>query len=204
MENINNSRSKTLRIAQLGLLSAIIIIMAFTPLGYLRIGPLSITFLTVPVIIGAMLLGPAVGAILGAVFGLTSFIQCFGLDAFGTMLMSINPIYTFIMTMFPRILIGLFSGFVMIWFDKRKTNQTLAYAVTALTGVLTNTVFFVGLLMLLFGNTDYIRSFGENAIAILGVLISTNAIVEIIVCTLVITILMKAIRVAVKRMTRQS
>ncbi|HBN84937.1 MAG TPA: ECF transporter S component, partial [Clostridiales bacterium] len=61
MENTNNtSRSKTLRLTQLGILSAIIIIMAFTPLGYLRIGPLSITFLTVPVIIGAMLLGPTV------------------------------------------------------------------------------------------------------------------------------------------------
>ncbi len=202
MENTNNtSRSKTLRLTQLGILSAIIIIMAFTPLGYLRIGPLSITFLTVPVIIGAMLLGPTVGAILGAVFGLTSFAQCFGMDAFGSMLLSINPFYTFIMTMLPRILIGVVSGNLMIRFEKKKTNQTLGYTVTALTGVLTNTVFFVGLLLLLFGNTEYIQSFGENTIAILGVLVSTNAIVEIIVCTLVITALMKAIRVAVKRMS---
>lgn len=203
MENINNtSRSKTLRLAQLGILSAIIIIMAFTPLGYLRIGPLSITFLTVPVIIGAMLLGPTVGAILGAVFGVTSFAQCFGMDVFGTTLMSINPVYTFIMTMFPRILIGLVSGYVMIWFDKKRTSRTLAYAVTALAGVLTNTLFFVGLLLLLFGNTEYIQSFGENTMAILALLISTNAVVEIIVCTLVITALMKAISVAVKRMSR--
>ena len=202
MENTNNtSRSKTLRLTQLGILSAIIIIMAFTPLGYLRIGPLSITFLTGPVIIGAMLLGPTVGAILGAVFGLTSFAQCFGMDAFGSMLLSINPFYTFIMTMLPRILIGVVSGNLMIRFEKKKTNQTLGYTVTALTGVLTNTVFFVGLLLLLFGNTEYIQSFGENTIAILGVLVSTNAIVEIIVCTLVITALMKAIRVAVKRMS---
>ncbi|HBN84938.1 MAG TPA: hypothetical protein DDZ89_13970 [Clostridiales bacterium] len=138
---------------------------------------------------------------LGAVFGLTSFAQCFGMDAFGSMLLSINPFYTFIMTMLPRILIGVVSGNLMIRFEKKKTNQTLGYTVTALTGVLTNTVFFVGLLLLLFGNTEYIQSFGENTIAILGVLVSTNAIVEIIVCTLVITALMKAIRVAVKRMS---
>ena len=86
----SEKRNKTLQLTRLGILSAIIIIMAFTPLGYLKIGPLSITFLTVPVILGAMLLGPLNGAILGAVFGLTSFAQCFGLDPFGTTLLALT------------------------------------------------------------------------------------------------------------------
>ena len=68
---------------QLAVLIAIMLILAFTPLGYLRIGPLAISLMTVPVVIGAMILGPAGGAVLGLVFGLTSFYQCFAGDPFG-------------------------------------------------------------------------------------------------------------------------
>ena len=68
---------------QLAVLIAIMLILAFTPLGYLRIGPLAISLMTIPVVIGAMILGPAGGAVLGLVFGLTSFYQCFAGDPFG-------------------------------------------------------------------------------------------------------------------------
>lgn len=40
---------------QLAVLIAIMLILAFTPLGYLRIGPLAISLMTIPVVIGAML-----------------------------------------------------------------------------------------------------------------------------------------------------
>ena len=46
------------------------------------------------VVIGAIILGPTAGAILGGVFGITSFIQCFGISAFGTLLFGINPVLT--------------------------------------------------------------------------------------------------------------
>ena len=48
---------------QLAVLIAIMLILAFTPLGYLRIGPLAISLMTIPVVIGAMILGPAGGAV---------------------------------------------------------------------------------------------------------------------------------------------
>ena len=70
-------KNKTLEMVQLAVLIAIMLILAFTPLGYLRIGPLAISLMTIPVVIGAMILGPAGGAVLGLVFGLTSFYQCF-------------------------------------------------------------------------------------------------------------------------------
>lgn len=71
----------------MAILIAIILVMAFTPLGYLKTAGLEITFIQVPVIVGAILMGPTAGAILGGVFGLTSFIQCFGLSAFGAALL---------------------------------------------------------------------------------------------------------------------
>ena len=196
------NRSKTLHLAQLALFSAIIIVMAFTPLGYLKIGPLSITFLTIPVVLGAIIMGPMDGAILGAVFGATSFVQCFGLDAFGTTLLSINPVFTFILCFLPRMLIGIVSGYLIKWLEKVRANQVVSYALSSLAGALTNTVFFVGFLLLLFGQTDYIRSFGDNIIAIIGVLVTVNSLVEAIACTVIGTILAKTIIVIVKKMNR--
>ena len=90
-----NQKSKT--IALLGVLSALVIIMAFTPIGYLRVGVISISFLMIPVAIGSVARGPMGGAILGTVFGITSFAQCFGMDAFGTFLAQKNVFFTFIM-----------------------------------------------------------------------------------------------------------
>ena len=60
------SRQKLVRLVLTALLTALIIVMAFTPLGYLKSGAIEITFIPVPIVIGAVLLGPAGGAFLGA------------------------------------------------------------------------------------------------------------------------------------------
>lgn len=198
-DNTTIIRNNTLRLTRLAMLSAIIIVMAFTPLGYLKVGALSITFLTIPVVLGAILLGPMDGAILGALFGATSFAQCFGLDAFGTTLLAINPIYTFILCFLPRILIGIFSGYLLMALTRIRTNQAVSYALSALIGALTNTVFFVGLLLIFFGNSDYLKSFGDSIAAIIGVLVTTNSLVEAIVCTILVTILAKTLTIVLKR-----
>ena len=65
----------TKKFVELALLVAIIIVLAFTPLGYIKTLGLEITLIVVPVTVGAITLGPAAGAVLGLVFGLTSFIQ---------------------------------------------------------------------------------------------------------------------------------
>ena len=76
---------------------------AYTPLGYLRVFALEITFLMVPVTLGAILLGPAAGAVLGGVFGLTSFATCFSVSGFGDVLLSINPVFTFLVCVPTRL-----------------------------------------------------------------------------------------------------
>ena len=72
------TQTKTTQLTILGLMTAVLLLMAYTPLGYLNIGPLAITFNVIPVAICAITLGPAGGAAAGAVFGLTSFLQCIG------------------------------------------------------------------------------------------------------------------------------
>ncbi|MCH5250220.1 MAG: ECF transporter S component [Lachnospiraceae bacterium] len=66
---------KTYELVLTALFTAIIILMAFTPLGYIPLVVINATIIHIPVILGALFLGPKKGAFLGFVFGLTSFIN---------------------------------------------------------------------------------------------------------------------------------
>ena len=82
------------RMTETALLIALIVLCTCLPLKVLT---LEFTLCTIPVVIGAILLGPGTGALLGGVFGLCSFAQCFGWffpSAFGAVLVGINPWYT--------------------------------------------------------------------------------------------------------------
>ena len=63
----------------LALMTALVIIFSFTPIGSIPVGPLVITLNIIPIAIAAAALGPAGGAAMGAVFGLLSFLQCLGI-----------------------------------------------------------------------------------------------------------------------------
>ena len=66
---------KTMELVLTSIFSAIIVIMAFTPLGYIPLVVINATIIHIPVIIGSLFCGPKKGAFLGFVFGLTSFIK---------------------------------------------------------------------------------------------------------------------------------
>ena len=109
MKTGNRSRKTTL----LGLLTAILMVFGMTPLGYLIIGPLAGSFNMIPVAIGAAALGPVGGAILGGVFGMTSFLQCLGIggsSAMGVILFDINPFLAFVQRFVPRVMAGFLVG----------------------------------------------------------------------------------------------
>ena len=143
-------RQSVRRMAELALLSAVILLMAFTPLGYLRIGVLEITFITVPVVVGAVFLGPGGGALLGGVFGLTSFIQCFGMSAVGTVFLGVSPVRTFLMCMAPRVLTGWLTGLLYRRLARESRGGTAAYAAAALAGPVLNTLLYMPATFLLF------------------------------------------------------
>ena len=67
-----NIENKTRNLVLAAVFMAIIIIMAFTPFGYIPLGFMNATIIHVPVIIGAIILGPKYGGFLGLVFGITS------------------------------------------------------------------------------------------------------------------------------------
>ena len=174
---------KTLEMVQMAVLIAIILIMAITPLGYLRTGGLEISLMTVPVVIGAMSVGPGCGAVLGLAFGLTSFYQCFGMSAFGAALLNINPFLTFLVCVPTRALMGYLSGVLFRAMYKVDKTKTVSYFAAALLGAFMYTLFFMGMLMICFGNSDYLQdmnaSLGNlNVFAFILALAGINGLLE--------------------------
>jgi uncharacterized membrane protein len=183
---MNNTSPRTVKMVLLAILAAIMLLLSFTPLGYLKAGIVEISFMMIPVAVGAIVLGPSGGAILGGIFGATSFIQCFGMSPFGAALLSINPVYTFILCMVPRILMGWLAGLIFQGLHKNSSTRFLSYGAASLSTSLLNTIFFMSLLILLFGNTDYIKGFqGEMSLfAFVLAFVGLNGLVEAIVATI--------------------
>lgn len=178
-------RRKTLFLAQNAILTALIVLMAFTPIGYLQIGVVKMTFIMIPVAVGAITLGEKSGAFLGLVFGVTSFIQCFGLDLFGATLFGINPLYTFIMCIVPRVLMGYLCGVIYKLVARKKKKFALVFA-SFLAPVL-NTTFFMSLLLLFFGESDYIMGIrnGAELLPFLVAFVGLNGVMEIVTTTVI-------------------
>lgn len=154
------TKFSTSQLVILGLMTAILLLMAYTPLGYLNIGPLAITFNVIPVAVAAITLGPVGGAIVGSVFGLTSFLQCIGVggtSAMGAVLFGINPVLAFIQRFVPRMIDGLLLGYIFRGMRKVSNTPTACF-VTGFCSAFLNTALFMSLLVLLFGNTEYMQT----------------------------------------------
>ena len=145
-------------LATLGLLTGVLLLMAFTPLGYFHTFGLDISLMMIPVGIGAMLMGPKAGAWLGFIFGATSFYQAVtGASPFSAMLFSISPVHTFLLCIPTRILMGFVTGVIFLLVSKLDKKKTVCYFVGGFSAAFLNTVFFMGTLILLFWNTEYIQ-----------------------------------------------
>lgn len=192
---MNNTSTKTGKLVRLSVILAILLLLAFTPLGYLKVGAVEISFLMLPVVVGAITLGPLEGLILGAAFGITSFIQCLnGTSFFGATLLGIQPIYTFILCVIPRMLAGWLPGLVFKALRKIKATESVwSFLISCTLGAVLNTVFFIGFLLVLFGGTDYIQGFGKNVWAIIVALTGVNVIFEAIACAVLGTPITKAL-----------
>lgn len=194
------SNKRVLRLTYLSVLTALMAIMAFTPLGYLKTAGLEISFMMIPVVIGAIVMGPKAGAFLGGVFGLTSFIQCFGYSSFGVILMSISPIMTFLTCMVPRVLAGLIAGFVFKWLNEHDKTKLLSISAASLSGAVLNTIFFMTFFIGLFGRTEFVQDLmgDKNVFVFAAAFVGINAVAEAIACTIAGTAISKVLLLTVK------
>jgi len=196
-------RIQTRKLTVIGVLSAISIVLGLTPLGFIPIPPANATTMHIPVIIGAILEGPVAGALIGLIFGLFSMLQAImrpGVLSFAFL----NPI----VAVLPRIMIGLISYYVyagVLWLmrnsEKKHYVTTIASAVAAAAGTLTNTIGVLGMIYIIYAaktaealGVSYAAAGG--AIAAIGM---TNGIPEIIIAVIITVAVVSAVRKIRKR-----
>ena len=197
---------KTSEMVKMALFIALIILLSVTPLGYIPLGAINATTIQMPVIIGAVLFGWKKGAVLGGVFGLTSllkntvqpnltsfvfspFVPVFGEES--------GSLWAIVISLFPRIMIGVVAAAVFSLLVKFKLNKTLSSAIAGFCGSLTNTVLVMGGIYVFFGESySAAKDIAYNALmATVSATITgagiTEAIVSAVVSGAVCTALIK-------------
>lgn len=156
-------QSRTRKIVVTAVLSAITIVLGLLPMGgYIPFAGISITILTIPVIIGAVLEGPIVGAGIGLIFGLTSMYQAATAPKSPLDPLFVNPLLSVI----PRMLIGPVAW--LVW-SALKRWKVIGLLAAGFFGSYANTVFVLGALGLIFGkDSRVLEIFGDKVWKALG------------------------------------
>lgn len=165
----------------LGLMTGMIFLMGLTPIGYIKTGTLSITLITIPVAITAYVLGPVGGAIAGLMFGITSLISAFTQpSAMMVALTEVSVARTAVLCLVPRILDGLLIGLLSAGLKKTRIPTAVSGAIAGFGIAFVNTVLFMTSLVLLFGNTDYVKNMraDRNLVVFIIAIVSVNVIIE--------------------------
>lgn len=186
---------KTKKLVLAGVLTALMLLMNFTPLGYIKIGVIEVTLMPIPVAVGAILLGPMYGLYFGGLFGATSFLQCFTGSVFGGAIASYNIWFAFLLCVVPRLLVGYLTGLIYRELSRTKPYNIPAMTVASLSTAAMNTVFFTVLFVLLFRKAD-LGIMNISAMSVWSVILSfitVNACIEILVCGAVSTPACKAL-----------
>lgn len=162
------------------LMAAIVIVLANTPLGMIQLPIIKATTVHIPVIIGAVLLGPSAGAILGAVFGICSLISntmaptllSFAFSPFMSTSGIPGALKAIWVSVGCRILIGVAAGWLWILFARLKVNQIIALPIVGFVGSMVNTITVMGSIYLLFAQ-QYAEAKEVAVTAVWGLVMGT-------------------------------
>jgi len=154
MEKRFNART----MAETALLIAIILVMKLTGLSSIPVGPLNMTLTMIPIAIGAMLLGPLAGGVLGMVFGFTSLYDAVtGASVMTGIFFQISPVHTVILCVVMRILVGVATGWLFRLFRSLDKRKIWCYFAGGLAAPILNTILFMGYIVLVFYKTDFVQ-----------------------------------------------
>ena len=155
---MKTKKHNTSWMVSVALMAAIVIVLANTPLGMIQLPIIKATTVHIPVIIGAILLGPAAGAILGGVFGICSLISntmaptllSFAFSPFMSTTGIPGAVKAVWISVGCRILIGVAAGWLWILLSKLKVNNIIALPVVGFAGAMVNTITVMGSIYILF------------------------------------------------------
>lgn len=192
------------------LMAAIVIVLANTPLGMIQLPIIKATTVHIPVILGAILLGPGAGAILGAVFGICSLVSntmaptllSFAFSPFLSTTGIPGALKAIWISVGCRILIGVAAGWLWVLFTKIKLNQFIALPIAGFVGSMVNTVTVMGSIYFLFAQ-QYAEAKEVALTAVFGLVMGTvtaSGIPEAIAAAILVLALGKVLVVVFRKM----
>ena len=192
------------------LMAAIVIVLANTPLGMIQLPIIKATTVHIPVILGAILLGPGAGAILGAVFGICSLVSntmaptllSFAFSPFLSISGIPGALKAIWISVGCRILIGVVAGWLWVLFTKIKLNQFIALPIVGFVGSMVNTVTVMGSIYFLFAQ-QYAEAKEVALTAVFGLVMGTvtaSGIPEAIAAAILVLALGKVLVVVFRKM----
>jgi hypothetical protein len=191
-------------------MAAIIIVLANTPLGMIQLPIIKATTVHIPVIIGAILLGPSAGAMLGAVFGLCSLISntmaptllSFAFSPFMSTTGIPGALKAIWISVGCRVLIGVVAGWLWNFLQKMHVNNWIALPVVGFVGSMVNTISVMGSIYLLFAQ-QYAEAKEVGITAVWGLIMGTvtaSGIPEAVAAAVLVTALGRALVQAFRKM----
>lgn len=188
---MGNSRQNVRKMVIVAMLSGICLFLGLTGLGFIPLPLFKLTILHLPVIIGAIVEGPVVGASIGLIFGLFSIYQNI------TAPTPMSPFfYNPLVSILPRVLIGIVSYYVYKFLRSKLKNVKLSISIAAIIGSLVNTIGVLGLIYLIYFK-DYAQvlmdkgTVASNSISAvttaLLTVIGTNGLAEAILSAIIVT-----------------
>ncbi|MCI9360034.1 MAG: ECF transporter S component [Hungatella sp.] len=200
---MNNTKKDIRWLTSVALMAAIVILLANTPLGMIQLPIIKATTVHIPVIVGAILLGPLAGAVLGGVFGVCSLISntmaptllSFAFSPFMSMTGFPGAIKAVWISIGCRIMIGVIAGWFWILMKKLKVNHLIALPVTGFVGSMVNTVFVMGSIYILLAR-EYAQVKNVGVEAVLGLVMGTvtaSGIPEAIAAAVLVAVIGKVL-----------
>ncbi|HLQ75238.1 MAG TPA: ECF transporter S component [Alloiococcus sp.] len=186
--------NQTKRLAKLGIITAILLIQNFVPLlGNLPIPPLNPTIIHVTVIVTTILMGTKDGMLAGFIWGIIRLFRAFAMPATPLdPLLWVNPF----ISVLPRVLIGLTTGFIFYMLSKKFPDSKLRISIAAFVGSLTNTI-FVMIFIYIFFNAEvaHLMNIDMSNIAYgLMAIIVTSGIPEALVAAFLTPLIVKPLQ----------
>lgn len=186
---MKNISTKT--ITKIGILSALVIILSLSPIGFIPLGPVRITTVHIPIVLIALVEKPTVSFFVGLIFGLFSFFQHLsGISPLSFMF--VNPF----VSVLPRALIGL-GTYYTFNFVKKYIKNVFNVIIASIIGTMINT-FGVLSMAYIFCSSQLYEVLKINPAKFLFTIAISNGIPEIIVCSILVPMIYKSLQKILK------
>lgn len=200
---MKQTKTDVQRMTMLAMFSGILLVMGMTGIGFIPLPVIKATTMHIPVILGAILLGPSGGAVLGAVFGLCSIwantttpnLLSFAFSPFMTNEGFIGVLKSLWIALGCRVMLGLIAGWLWKGLKKLNVNESIAMPVSAAVATICHTLLVMGSIYVLLAE-QYAAAKNVAFSAVFGLIMGTvtaSGIPEAIAAAVLVTVIGKVL-----------